>query len=124
MVPNMCLTIIDRAVQVHGAGGVCQDTPLANMWAHIRTLRIADGKHTHETSSSSSQGPNHTPIILMPISGPDEAHLQQIGKNESRKRAQEIKARFARQKQTEAEIFRKMGLTKNELGAQKFSSKL
>ena len=44
LVPNMALTIIDRAVQVHGAMGVCQDTPLANMWAHLRTLRIADGK--------------------------------------------------------------------------------
>ena len=43
LVPNMALTVIDRAVQVHGAMGVCQDTPLANMWAQIRTLRIADG---------------------------------------------------------------------------------
>ena len=40
LVPNMALTVIDRAVQVHGAMGVCQDTPLANMWAQIRTLRI------------------------------------------------------------------------------------
>jgi hypothetical protein len=43
MVPNMALDVIDKAVQVHGAMGVCQDTPLANMWAHLRTLRIADG---------------------------------------------------------------------------------
>ena len=43
LVPNMALTVIDRAVQSYGAMGVCQDTPLANMWAQIRTLRIADG---------------------------------------------------------------------------------
>ena len=34
LVPNMALAVIDKAVQVHGAMGVCQDTPLANMWAH------------------------------------------------------------------------------------------
>jgi len=42
-VPRMALKVIDRAIQVHGAMGVTQDTPLALMWAHIRTLRIADG---------------------------------------------------------------------------------
>lgn len=35
LVPQMALTVIDRAVQVHGAMGVCQDTPLASMWAHV-----------------------------------------------------------------------------------------
>lgn len=43
LVPSMALAVVDRAVQAHGAMGVCQDTPLANMWAHMRTLRIADG---------------------------------------------------------------------------------
>jgi len=35
--------ILDKAVQVHGAGGVSQDFPLAALWAHARTLRLADG---------------------------------------------------------------------------------
>jgi acyl-CoA dehydrogenase len=42
-VPNMCLRIIDRAIQVHGGGGVSQDFPLAQMYAGMRTLRLADG---------------------------------------------------------------------------------
>jgi len=63
LVPQMALTVIDRAVQSFGAAGVCQDTPLANMWAQVRTLRIADG--------------------------PDEVHLQQMGKNEN-KRGKEV----------------------------------
>jgi acyl-CoA dehydrogenase len=41
--PNVALKIIDRAIQVHGGGGVADDVPLAWMWAHIRTLRLADG---------------------------------------------------------------------------------
>ena len=42
-VPNMTLKIIDRAIQIHGALGVSQDTPLAEMWMGQRTLRLADG---------------------------------------------------------------------------------
>jgi acyl-CoA dehydrogenase len=41
--PRVALQVIDRAIQVHGAGGVCDDFPLAMMWAHVRTLRLADG---------------------------------------------------------------------------------
>lgn len=41
--PEMALKIIDRAIQVHGGGGVSNDFPLAMMYAHIRTLRLADG---------------------------------------------------------------------------------
>lgn len=41
--PNVALKIIDRAIQVHGGGGVCQDFPLARMYSGIRTLRLADG---------------------------------------------------------------------------------
>ena len=59
MVPTVALQVIDRAVQSFGAMGVCQDTPLASMWAQIRTLRLADG--------------------------PDEVHLQQMGRNESKR---------------------------------------
>jgi acyl-CoA dehydrogenase len=42
-VPKIVLQIIDRAIQVHGGGGVCDDFPLAWMYAHLRTLRLADG---------------------------------------------------------------------------------
>jgi acyl-CoA dehydrogenase len=41
--PRVCCNVIDRAIQVHGGAGVSQDTPLAEMYAHARTLRIADG---------------------------------------------------------------------------------
>jgi acyl-CoA dehydrogenase len=43
IVPNMALAVIDRAIQVHGAAGVCDDFPLAFDWANSRTLRLADG---------------------------------------------------------------------------------
>jgi len=42
-VPNMTLKVIDQAIQMHGALGVSQDTPLAAMWTGQRTLRLADG---------------------------------------------------------------------------------
>lgn len=42
-VPNMALKVIDRAIQIYGALGVSQDTPLAGMWMSQRTLRLADG---------------------------------------------------------------------------------
>ena len=54
--PTMALAVIDRAIQVHGAAGVCQDFPLAKAWAGLRTLRIADG--------------------------PDDVHLESIAKIE------------------------------------------
>jgi acyl-CoA dehydrogenase len=41
--PEIALKIVDRAIQVHGAGGVTDDFPLAAFWAHLRTLRLADG---------------------------------------------------------------------------------
>lgn len=55
-VPRMVCNVIDRAIQVHGGKGVCQDTPLALFYAHARTLRIADG--------------------------PDEVHLEAVAKLE------------------------------------------
>jgi acyl-CoA dehydrogenase len=42
-VPNIALKIIDQAIQMHGAAGVSSDFPLAELFATIRTLRIADG---------------------------------------------------------------------------------
>ncbi|MEV4439357.1 acyl-CoA dehydrogenase family protein [Streptomyces sp. NPDC049577] len=41
--PRTVVDIIDKAVQLHGAGGVSQDHPLAELWAAARTLRLADG---------------------------------------------------------------------------------
>ncbi|MCJ1467922.1 hypothetical protein MMC07_006547 [Pseudocyphellaria aurata] len=80
LVPQMALTVIDRAIQSFGAAGVCQDTPLANMWANIRTLRIADG--------------------------PDEVHLQQMGKNEN-KRAEEVREKLEKQRETIDQLLRR-----------------
>ncbi len=41
--PKMACEVVDRAIQVHGGMGVCQDTFLAAAYAHQRTLRLADG---------------------------------------------------------------------------------
>ncbi|MFE7665661.1 acyl-CoA dehydrogenase family protein [Streptomyces celluloflavus] len=41
--PRTVVDILDRAVQLYGAGGVSQDSPLAELWAGARTLRLADG---------------------------------------------------------------------------------
>ena len=57
--PEMALNVIDRAIQAHGAMGVCQDSFLASAWANVRTLRLADG--------------------------PDEVHLDSIAKLELRR---------------------------------------
>jgi acyl-CoA dehydrogenase len=59
--PNVALRVLDRAVQIHGAKGVSQDTWLAMAWAHVRTLRLADG--------------------------PDEVHLESLAKHELTKHA-------------------------------------
>ncbi len=40
---NVCMRVLDRAIQVHGALGVSDDTPLARMWRDLRMLRLADG---------------------------------------------------------------------------------
>jgi len=57
--PNVALKVIDRAIQVHGGGGVSDDFPLASMYAYVRTLRLADG--------------------------PDEVHKRSIARGELRK---------------------------------------
>jgi acyl-CoA dehydrogenase len=59
LAPNVAQKVIDWAIQAHGGGGVCQDFPLAWMYAWNRTLRLADG--------------------------PDEVHRSQIGRLELRK---------------------------------------
>ena len=49
--PNVALRVVDRAIQAHGGGGVSDDFFLANAWAHLRTLRLADGPdEVHRTA--------------------------------------------------------------------------
>jgi acyl-CoA dehydrogenase len=86
LIPQMALTVIDRAVQAFGGAGVSQETPLASMWAGIRTLRLADG--------------------------PDEVHLQQMGRNENRRGA-EVTRKIQSQKQKTEQLLkeRKMQLS-------------
>jgi acyl-CoA dehydrogenase len=43
LAPNVAQQVLDWAIQAYGAAGVSDETPLATMWAHNRTLRIADG---------------------------------------------------------------------------------
>jgi alkylation response protein AidB-like acyl-CoA dehydrogenase len=61
-VPRMAQRVVDRAIQSYGGAGVSQDTPLAYMYAGLRTLRIADG--------------------------PDEVHLTAVAKQELREQMQ------------------------------------
>ncbi|WP_263169697.1 acyl-CoA dehydrogenase family protein [Streptomyces sp. SCSIO ZS0520] len=41
--PALAEWVLGKAIQAHGAGGVSQDFPLAELWAHARSLRLADG---------------------------------------------------------------------------------
>jgi acyl-CoA dehydrogenase len=59
--PRAASYVLDRAVQVFGAAGVSDDTPLAASWAQLRTLHLADG--------------------------PDEVHLRSIARDELRRHA-------------------------------------
>jgi acyl-CoA dehydrogenase len=70
-VPNMALKIIDRAIQVHGAAGVSQYFPLASMYAHARTLRIADGPdEVHKMTIARREIRKHAPDFRMNASAP------------------------------------------------------
>ena len=65
-IPNMALKVIDRAIQVHGAAGVTQFTPLAHMYAHMRTLRIADGPdEVHKMTIARREIRQHQPEFRM-----------------------------------------------------------
>ncbi len=65
-VPVMALEVIDRAIQVHGAAGVTQFTPLAEMYAHMRTLRIADGPdEVHKMTIARREIRRHNPDFRM-----------------------------------------------------------
>jgi acyl-CoA dehydrogenase len=60
--PNVALKVIDRAIQVHGGAGVSDDTPLAYMYAQMRTLRIADGPdEVHKLSIARRELRRHRP---------------------------------------------------------------
>jgi acyl-CoA dehydrogenase len=60
--PQMALKVIDDAVQAFGGAGVSQDTPLAMSWAHIRTLRLADGPdEVHNRSIAKMEFEKHRP---------------------------------------------------------------
>jgi acyl-CoA dehydrogenase len=49
--PAMAEWVLDKAIQTHGGAGFTDDTPLAMMWAHARTLRILDAPdEIHEMS--------------------------------------------------------------------------
>ncbi|MFC7505769.1 acyl-CoA dehydrogenase family protein [Nocardioides sp. GCM10030258] len=65
--PTTVQWILDKAIQVHGAGGLSQDFPLASMYAGIRTLRFADG--------------------------PDEVHKNALAKSEIRRQSEKREAR-------------------------------
>ena len=58
--PETVNWILDKAIQAHGAAGVGQDTPLAEMWAGIRTLRLADGPdEVHKNSLAKAELGKH-----------------------------------------------------------------
>jgi acyl-CoA dehydrogenase len=64
--PNVALRIIDRAIQVHGAGGLSADWPLAQMYAHQRTLRLADGPdEVHKMTIARRELRRHDPDFRM-----------------------------------------------------------
>jgi acyl-CoA dehydrogenase len=70
-IPNIALKIVDRAIQVHGAAGVTQFFPLAEMYAHMRTLRIADGPdEVHKMTIARREIMKHDPNFR--ISGPSK----------------------------------------------------
>ena len=63
-VPRMAVQVIDRAIQLHGAAGVTQFTPLAHMYAHMRTLRIADGPdEVHKMTIARREIRRHQPAF-------------------------------------------------------------
>ena len=60
--PQMALKVIDDAVQAFGGAGVSQNTPLAMSWAHIRTLRLADGPdEVHNRAIAKIEFEKHRP---------------------------------------------------------------
>lgn len=77
-VPYAALQVIDRAIQAWGAAGVCQDTPLPRLWVSARTIRIVDG--------------------------PDEVHLQQLGRREIRRLGKTVQDKLSLQQEKASEL--------------------
>ncbi len=72
LAPNVAQQVLDWAIQAHGAGGVCNDFPLAALWAHNRTLRLADGPdEVHRNAIAKLELAKHMAIpgseVEMPI---------------------------------------------------------
>jgi acyl-CoA dehydrogenase len=62
--PTVALRILDRAIQVHGAGGVGPDFPLARSYATVRTLRLADGPdEVHKMTIARAELRKHDPAF-------------------------------------------------------------
>ena len=62
LVPNVAQQVLDWAIQAHGAAGLSEDFPLAAMWAHNRTLRLADGPdEVHRNAIAKLELAKHTP---------------------------------------------------------------
>jgi acyl-CoA dehydrogenase len=87
-VPRVALDVIDKAIQAYGGAGVSQDTPLANMYAHGRTMRIVDG--------------------------PDEVHMLQLGRNEN-KRGKALLEKIQGYKKKTDEYLDMYGLAKRDI---------
>jgi len=87
-VPDVMLRVVDRTIQAFGGAGVSQDTPLAYMWAHGRTMRIVDG--------------------------PDEVHMVQLGRNEN-KRGKWLLEKIEWQKKKTEEMARSYGMEKRDV---------
>ena len=69
--PNLALDVLDRAVQVHGGGGVSEDFGLAGAWAQSRTLRLADGPdEVHKAAIAKQELRKQTPQWLYDGRGP------------------------------------------------------
>ncbi len=69
--PNLALDVLDRAVQVHGGGGVSEDFGLASSWAQSRTLRLADGPDdVHKASIAKHELRKQTPQWVYDGRGP------------------------------------------------------
>src|SRR5690606_1941298 len=60
--PNMALRVIDRAIQAFGGAGVSDDTPLAAMYAQVRTLRLADGPDEVHRNAIAIQEISENPV--------------------------------------------------------------
>ncbi|KZP24670.1 acyl-CoA dehydrogenase NM domain-like protein [Athelia psychrophila] len=83
VIPLMACNVVDRAIQAFGAEGVSQDQPLAQLYAGLRTLRLADG--------------------------PDAVHIQQVGQREL-KRAPGLTKKHAEVKRKEKALLENAGI--------------